>query len=126
MSRAQITDLYRIDDMLSDEERAARNLVSEFVDREYLKRVGMHFRNGTFPMELVPKLAEMGIFGANLRGYGCAGMNNVSYGLILQELEGGDSGLLSFASVQGSLVMYAIPAYGSDEQKEAVRPPQAE
>jgi len=125
MSRAQITDLYRIDDMLSDEERAARDLVAEFVDREYLKRVGMHFRNGTFPMELVPKLAEMGIFGANLRGYGCAGMNNVSYGLILQELERGDSGLRSFASVQGSLVMYPIHAFGSDEQKERFLPPMA-
>src|SRR5215472_2038852 len=106
MARVPITDLYRIDETLSGEERAARDLVAEFVDREYLKVVGKHFRNGTFPMDVVPKLAEMGVFGANLHGYGCAGMNNVAYGLILQELERGDSGLRSFASVQSSLAMY--------------------
>jgi len=122
MARAEITDLYRIDDLLSDEEKAARNLVAEFVDREYLPIVGKHFRNGTFPMEIVPQLAEMGIFGANLHGYGCAGMNNVSYGLILQELERGDSGLRSFASVQTSLSMYPIYSWGSDEQKERFLP----
>jgi glutaryl-CoA dehydrogenase len=125
MSRAPVTDLYRIDDLLSDEERAARNLVGEFIDREYLPRVGIHFRNATFPLELVPKLAEMGIFGANLQGYGCAGMGNVAYGLILQELERGDSGLRSFASVQGSLVMYPIHSFGSDEQKERFLPAMA-
>jgi len=122
MARAEITDLYRIDDLLSDEEKAARNLVAEFVDREYVPIVGKHFRNGTFPMEIVPQLAEMGIFGANLHGYGCAGMNNVSYGLILQELERGDSGLRSFASVQTSLSMYPIYSWGSDEQKERFLP----
>src|SRR5215813_4449544 len=118
MARAEITDLYRIDDLLSDEEKAARNLVAEFVGREYLPIVGRHFRNGTFPTELIPTLAEMGVFGASLHGYGCAGMNNVSYGLILQELERGDSGLRSFASVQSSLSMYPIYTYGSEEQKE--------
>src|SRR5262252_4938252 len=117
MSRAPITDLYRIDDLLSDEERAARNLVGEFIDREYLPRVGIHFRNATFPLELVPKLAEMGLFGANLQGYGCAGMSNVAYGLVMQELERGDSGLRSFVSVQSALVMYPIHTYGSDAQK---------
>ncbi len=122
MARAEITDLYRIDDLLSDEEKAARNLVADFVDREYLSIVGKHFRNGTFPMQLVPQLAEMGVFGANLHGYGCAGMNSVSYGLILQELERGDSGLRSFASVQSSLSMYPIHAWGSDEQKERFLP----
>ncbi len=122
MARAEITDLYRIDELLSAEEKAARNLVADFVDREYLPIVGKHFRNGTFPMELVPQLAEMGIFGANLQGYGCAGMNNVSYGLILQELERGDSGLRSFASVQSSLSMYPIHTWGSDEQKERFLP----
>jgi glutaryl-CoA dehydrogenase len=96
--------------------------VAEFVDREYLKVVGKHFRNGTFPMDVVPKLAEMGVFGANLHGYGCAGMNNVAYGLILQELERGDSGLRSFASVQSSLAMYPIFTFGSDEQKERFLP----
>ena len=125
MARAEITDLYRIDDLLSDEEKAARNLVAEFVDREYLPIVGRHFRNGTFPTELIPKLAEMGVFGASLHGYGCAGMNNVSYGLILQELERGDSGLRSFASVQSSLSMYPIYTYGSEEQKERLLPAMA-
>jgi glutaryl-CoA dehydrogenase len=122
MARAAITDLYRVDDLLSDEEKAARALVADFVDREYLPIIGKHFRDGTFPMEVVPKLAEMGIFGANLQGYGCAGMSNVIYGLICQELERGDSGLRSFASVQSSLVMYPIHAYGSEEQKERFLP----
>ncbi|HLL56017.1 MAG TPA: acyl-CoA dehydrogenase family protein [Myxococcaceae bacterium] len=122
MSRAAVTDLYRIDDLLTDEERAARQLVADFVDREYLPIVGKHFREGTFPMHLVPKLAELGVFGANLQGYGCAGMNNVTYGLILQELERGDSGLRSFASVQSSLSMYPIHAFGSEEQKERFLP----
>ncbi len=125
MARAEITDLYRIDDLLSEEEKAARNLVAEFVDREYLPVVGRHFRDGTFPRELIPKMAEMGIFGASLRGYGCAGMNNVSYGLILQELERGDSGLRSFASVQSSLCMFPIYTYGSEEQKQRFLPAMA-
>jgi glutaryl-CoA dehydrogenase len=122
MARAEITDLYRIDDLLSDEEKAARNMVADFVDREFLKVIGKAFRNGVFPMEVVPKLAEMGVFGCNLEGYGCAGMNNVTYGLICTELERGDSGLRSFASVQGSLVMYPIHAFGSEEQKERFLP----
>ncbi|MHB8878289.1 MAG: acyl-CoA dehydrogenase family protein, partial [Myxococcaceae bacterium] len=122
MARAEITDLYRIDDMLSEEEKAARNMVADFVDREYLKVIGKAFRNGVFPMDVVPKLAEMGVFGTNLEGYGCAGMNNVTYGLICHELERGDSGLRSFASVQSSLVMYPIHAFGSDEQKERFLP----
>ncbi len=126
MSHAAITDLYKIDALLSPEERAARDVVAQFVDKEYLPIVGKHFRAGTFPMHVVPKLAEMGIFGATLQGYGCAGMNNVSYGLILQELERGDSGLRSFASVQSSLCMYPIYTYGSDEQKERFLPGMAQ
>jgi glutaryl-CoA dehydrogenase len=122
MPRADVTDLYRLDELLSPEERAARDLVATFVDREYIPIIGKHFRNGTFPMELVPQLAELGVFGATLHGYGCAGMNNVSYGLILQELERGDSGLRSFASVQSSLCMYPIHAFGSDEQKDRFLP----
>ncbi len=122
MPRAEITDLYRIDDLLSPEEKAARDTVAQFVDREYLPIVGKHFRNGTFPMEVVPKLAEMGVFGAPLEGYGCAGMSHVSYGLILQELERGDSGLRSFASVQSSLCMWPIYTYGSEEQKQRFLP----
>ena len=122
MPRAEVTDLYRIDDLLSDEEKAARDTVAQFIDREYLPIIGKHFRDGTFPMHLVPRIAEMGVLGANLQGYGCAGMNNVTYGLVLQELERGDSGLRSFASVQGSLCMYPIHAFGSEEQKERFLP----
>ena len=118
MPRAAITDLYRIDDLLSAEERAIRDTVARFIDKEYLPIVGKHFRDATFPTELIPQLADMGIFGATLTGYGCAGLSNVAYGLILQELERGDSGLRSFASVQSSLCMYPIHAFGSDEQKD--------
>lgn len=126
MSLPAMTDLYKIDALLSPEERAARDVVAQFVDKEYLPIIGKHFRSGTFPMQVVPKLAEMGIFGATLQGYGCAGMNNVSYGLVLQELERGDSGLRSFASVQSSLCMYPIYTYGNDEQKERFLPGMAQ
>ena len=120
-------DFYRIEDSLAPEERIARDTVREFVDKEFLPVVVKHVRqDGSFPMELVPKLAELGLFGANLHGYGCAGMNNVAYGLVMQELERGDSGLRSFASVQGGLCMYPIYAYGSDAQKERWLPRMAE
>ncbi|MFZ5470269.1 MAG: acyl-CoA dehydrogenase family protein [Myxococcota bacterium] len=122
MPRADITDLYCIDQLLAPEERAARDVVAELVDREVLPIIGKHFRNGTFPMEVVPKLADLGVFGAPLKGYGCAGMSHVAYGLILQELERADSGLRSFASVQSSLCMWPIYAYGSEEQKERFLP----
>ncbi len=112
-------DFLRLDELFSDEERLARDTVRDFVGREFLPLVQEHIRqDGSFPMELVPQLAELGLFGANLHGYGCAGMNNVAYGLVMQELERGDSGLRSFASVQGSLVMYPIHAFGSEAQKE--------
>jgi len=120
-------DFYRIEDSLAPEERIARDTVREFVDKEFLPVVVKHVRqDGSFPMELVPKLAELGLFGANLHGYGCAGMNNVAYGLVMQELERGDSGLRSFASVQGGLCMYPIHSYGSDAQKERWLPRMAE
>ena len=119
-------DFYRIDDELSDEERIARDAVREFVERDFLPRVVEHIRqDGSFPLELVPKMADLGLFGANLHGYGCAGMNNVAYGLVMQELERGDSGLRSFASVQGALCMYPIYAYGTDEQKDRWLPAMA-
>ncbi len=119
-------DFYRIDDELTDEERIVRDTVREFVEREFLPRVVEHIRqDGSFPMELVPKMADLGLFGANLQGYGCAGMNNVAYGLVMQELERGDSGLRSFASVQGGLCMYPIYAYGTDEQKDRFLPAMA-
>ncbi len=112
-------DFLRLDELLSDEERLARDTVRAFVSKEFLPLVQEHVRqDGSFPMQLVPALAELGLFGANLSGYGCAGMNNVAYGLVMQELERGDSGLRSFASVQGALVMYPIITYGTDAQKE--------
>ena len=126
MSRAAITDLYRIDDLLSPEERAIRDTVARFIDKEYLPIVGRHFRNHTFPTELSPQLAELGVFGATLTGYGCAGLSNVAYGLILQELERGDSGLRSFASVQSSLCMFPIWSFGSEEQKQRWLPGMAQ
>ncbi len=115
----QGVDFLRLDELLSDEERLARGTVRDFVSREFLPRIQEHVRrDGSFPMELVPRMAELGLFGANLHGFGCAGMSNVAYGLVMQELERGDSGLRSFASVQGSLVMYPIHAFGSEAQKE--------
>jgi glutaryl-CoA dehydrogenase len=112
-------DFLQLDELFDDEERLARETVRDFVSKEFLPRIQEHIRlDGSFPMELVPKLGELGMFGANLQGYGCAGMNNVAYGLVMQELERGDSGLRSFASVQGSLVMYPIHSYGSEAQKE--------
>ncbi|MBM4336072.1 MAG: acyl-CoA dehydrogenase [Deltaproteobacteria bacterium] len=120
-------DFYRIEDSLEPEERIVRDTVREFVEKEFLPIVVAHVRqDGSFPMELVPKMAELGLFGANLHGYGCAGMNNVAYGLVMQELERGDSGLRSFASVQGGLCMYPIHAYGTDEQKQRWLPAMAE
>ncbi|MER2560233.1 MAG: acyl-CoA dehydrogenase family protein [Myxococcaceae bacterium] len=122
MPRAAVTDLYRIDDLLTPEDRAIRDTVARFVDQEYLPIVGKHFRNHTFPSQVIPKLADMGVFGATLKGYGCAGLSNVAYGLILQELERGDSGLRSFASVQSSLCMFPIYSFGNEEQKERFLP----
>ena len=119
MAEYQHVDFLRLDELLSEEECMVRESVREFVTREFLPRIQEHVRlDGSFPMELVPRIGELGLFGANLQGYGCAGMNNVAYGLLMQERERGDSGLRSFASVQGSLVMYPIYTYGSEAQKE--------
>ena len=111
-------DYLEIDSQLSDEEKLVRQTVREFVNKEVLPHIEEWNREGKFPKHLVPSMAEMGLYGANLQGYGCAGMSNVQYGLIMQELERGDSGLRSFASVQGALVMYPIHAYGSEDQKQ--------
>lgn len=111
-------DYLEIDSLLSDEEKLVRRTVREFVDKEVIPHIEEWSREGNFPRHLVPLMGELGFFGANLQGYGCAGMSNVQYGLIMQELERGDSGLRSFASVQGALVMYPIHTYGSEEQKE--------
>lgn len=115
---AKTVDYYDIERDLSSEERLVRDTVRKFVTNEFLPVVREHFRAGTFPVECIPKLGEMGLLGANLSGYGLPGINNVAYGLAMQEMERGDSGLRSFASVQGSLVMYAILTFGSEAQKE--------
>ncbi len=118
-------DFYNLDSLLSEEEILVRDTVRAFVSSKVIPIIEKHNREATFPMELVPQIAELGILGASLKGYGCAGLNNVAYGLIMQELERGDSGLRSFASVQGSLVMYPIYSYGSEEQKEKWLPEMA-
>ena len=110
-------DFMEFDSLLSEDELRVRKTVRQFVEDRFLPLVREHFRAGTFPSELTRPIAELGLFGANLEGYGCAGLSNVEYGLVMQELERGDSGLRSFVSVQGSLSMYAIHSYGSEEQK---------
>ena len=118
-------DLLALDDLLSEDERLVRDTVRAFVTDRVLPVIEGHFRAGTFPTDLIPAMAEMGLYGANLQGYGCAGLGPVAYGLIMQELERGDSGLRSFVSVQGALCMYPIHAYGSEAQKERWLPPMA-
>jgi glutaryl-CoA dehydrogenase len=111
-------DYYDIEAELSQEARLVRDTTRAFVEREFMPLVREHYRAGTFPRELVPRMGELGMFGANLSGYGLPEIDNISYGLLMQELERGDSGLRSFASVQGALVMYPIHAFGSEAQKE--------
>ncbi|MGH9407185.1 MAG: acyl-CoA dehydrogenase family protein [Terriglobia bacterium] len=110
-------DFMHVDSLLSDEEKLARKSVREFVTREVVPHIEEWNREAKFPRHLVGPMAELGLYGANLSGFGCAGMSNVQYGLVMQELERGDSGLRSFVSVQGALVMYPIYTYGSDAQK---------
>src|SRR6059058_2175795 len=112
------TDLYNIDHLLSEEERMVRDTVHKFVSERVLSIIGDHFEAGTFPHELIPAIAELGLLGMHIQGYGCAGLSSVCYGLACQELEAGDSGLRSFVSVQGSLAMFPIFAFGSEEQKQ--------
>jgi glutaryl-CoA dehydrogenase len=111
-------DFYRVDDLLNEEERLVRSTIGRFVDERFLPAVAEHYERGTFPLEVVPELARLGVFGMHLQGYGAAGLSNVMYGLACQELERGDSGLRSFVSVQGSLCMFPIHRYGSEEQKQ--------
>jgi glutaryl-CoA dehydrogenase len=118
-------DYYALDELLSDDERLVRDTFRRFVDEEVMPTIGRHFRAGTFPKELPARLGALGALGASLEGYGCAGLGPVAYGLIMQELERGDSGVRSFASVQGSLVMYPIHAFGSAAQKERWLPKMA-
>jgi glutaryl-CoA dehydrogenase len=118
VSRFPGVDYIDIDSLLSEEERLVRESVRQFVDEKFLPVIAEHHRNATFPMELVPEMGDMNLFGANIDEYGLPGLGNVAYGLIMQELERGDSGLRSFVSVQSALVMYPIYTFGSQEQKD--------
>ena len=111
-------DYYGVDELYSEEELAIRDTVRDFVGKEIVPIIGKHFTAGTFPRELIPVFGQMGLLGASLTGYGCPGTSATAYGLICQELERGDSGVRSFASVQSSLVMYPIWAFGSEAQKQ--------
>ena len=111
------TDFYDIDSLLTEEELIVRDSIRKWTREEFAPIVEHHYREGTFPLKKALELAPLGAFGANIEGYGCAGLSNIAYGLIMQELEYVDSGLRSFVSVQGALVMYPIHAYGSEEQK---------
>jgi glutaryl-CoA dehydrogenase len=111
-------DLFAIRSALSEDERMVQDSVAKFVDEQVIPIIGDCFEHERFPRELVSGIAELGLLGSSIEGYGCAGLNSVSYGLICQELERGDSGLRSFVSVQSSLCMYPIYAYGSEEQKQ--------
>ena len=122
MDRFQGLDFYNLDAQLSEEERMVRDLVRDWTEDQVIPIIEGHCRAGTFPQELVSQMAEMGLLGVNLEGYGCAGMSNVAYGLVCQELERGDSGVRSFASVQGSLVMFPIWKHGTEEQKQKYLP----
>src|SRR5271165_1728336 len=118
MARFPGVDYFLIDSLLSEQELLVRQTARQFVEDRVIPLVRDCFREGRFPKELIGELGRLGFLGANLEGYGCAGMSNVEYGLVMQELERGDSGLRSFASVQGALVMYPLLTYGTDEQKE--------
>jgi glutaryl-CoA dehydrogenase len=117
MKRFDGFDFVLLDSRLSDDEKMVRDTVRSFVEEMALPRFMEHYEKGTFPAELVKPMAQLGVFGATIQGYECAGLNNVAYGLMMQELERCDSGLRSFASVQSALVMYPIHAFGTEEQK---------
>ena len=120
-----MTDFFDVSRHFDSEERAIQSTVRAFVDARVLPVIGEHFEKGTFPTELIPEIAGLGLLGCNLQGYGCAGLSEIGYGLAMQELERGDAGIRSFASVQGGLVMYPIHAFGSDAQKEHYLPSMA-
>ena len=118
MEPVALERLIDLDSVLTEDEILTRNAVRQFVAEKYLPTVGDHFEQHTFPEQVIPELGALGLLGASINGYGCAGVNAVTYGLILQELEYGDSGLRSFVSVQGSLAMYAIYRFGSEAHKQ--------
>ncbi len=125
MKKLNSMDLFDIRSQLSEEEAMVQDTVARFVDESVIPIMGECFEHSRFPAELIPQIAELGLFGSSIDDYGCAGLNGVSYGLICQELERGDSGLRSFVSVQSSLVMYPIYRYGSETQKERWLPAMA-
>ena len=110
-------DFFRVFDELTPEQKLIQDTTRQFVKAEYLPQIQNYFEGATFPMEMAKKLGSLGLLGSNLEGYGCAGLDQIAYGLIMKELERGDSGLRSFASVQGALVMYPIHTFGSEQQK---------
>ncbi len=122
MERFSGSDFYILDDLLTEEHRLIRDTVRDFVDDQILPVIEDSFMNDRFPEQVIPTLGELGLLGANLDGYECAGLDNTAYGLIMQELERGDSGLRSFVSVQGGLVMYPIHRFGTEEQKQKFLP----
>ena len=126
MESMTLDALSALDAHLSDDEKMIRDTVRRFVRERFLPRAAELFEKEQFPVDLIPEIAEMGLLGASIQGYGCAGMNAVQYGLLLQELEYGDGGLRSFVSVQGSLAMHSIYAYGSAEQKQKYLPEMAQ
>lgn len=119
-------DFYQIDNLLNDEEKMIRSTIRQFVDKEIMPIIEKCYRDGIFPKQLIPSLAELGTLGASLQGYGCAGLSHTAYGLIMQELERGDSGIRSFVSVQGALCMFPIHAYASEELKKKYLPKMAQ
>jgi glutaryl-CoA dehydrogenase len=125
MEKFDGVDFMEIDGLFSEEEIAVRDTIRAFVTDRLMPVIEKHNREGTFPAHLIPEMADLGVYGANIQGYGCPGLNNVAYGLIMQELERGDSGVRSFVSVQGGLCMFPILAYGSDEQKNKWLPEMA-
>jgi glutaryl-CoA dehydrogenase len=122
MEQFEGSDFYNLDVLLTEEQKLIRDTVREFVDDQVIPCIEDCFMTDRFPLQIIPTLGELGLLGANLNGYDCAGLDNISYGLIMQELERGDSGVRSFVSVQGGLVMYPIHRYGSDEQKDKFLP----
>src|SRR5690349_18670305 len=118
MPTFEAPDFLELDELLTNEERQLRDRVRAFVSERFLPKAVQHYRAGTLPLELALELGRLGAFGPTIRGYGCPGLGNVAAGLIMQELERGDSGLRTFASVQGSLAMMAINLFGSEEQKQ--------
>ncbi len=125
MSAEEMVDFYRADELLGAEEKAIRNDVRAFVDKECMPVIAEHFDQGTFPMNLIPRLAELGLFGVHVDGYGCRKKNHTVYGLICRELSRCDSGLRAMFSVQNSLVMFPIYKFGSEEQRQKWLPKMA-